>query len=330
MRISAVIPTYNRADLLPATLEAVLGQTLPADEILVVDDGSQDDTQAVLQRYAPRVQGLRIANAGDLAARNVGLAAARGELVAFCDSDDLWRPDYLASMAALWAAEPATRCAYADFATIMDGVWTPTSKFAAAPPDFWRGLRASGPRLGWFDAPIVDRLIGYQPFFPSCMVVDRAFFLEIGGWDEGVSRIVGTDFATALRVAEHPPIGVLRGPPLVGIRKHRGGFSADVQAMNLGDSRILEHVLATRPSMAAHAVAIRRSITTRRLGALSTAFARRDFGAVQEIQTLLPPGPRPASARVKCWVASLPDPLRDPLATSLLAAGSAVSAWRRR
>jgi glycosyltransferase involved in cell wall biosynthesis len=330
MKISVVIPTYNRADLLPATLAAVLAQTLPAEEILVVDDGSQDDTQAMLQRHAPRVKSLRIENSGDLAARNVGLAAARGQLVAFCDSDDLWRPGYLASMAALWAAEPATRCAYADFAIIEGGVWTPGGKFTAAPQDFWRGLRTSGPNLGWFDEPIVDRLIGFQPFFPSCMVVDRAFFLGIGGWDEGVSRIVGTDFATALRVAEHPPLGILRGPPLVGIRKHGGGFSADVQAMNLGDSRILEYVLATRPSMAAHAALIRQSVAARRLGALDTAFARRDFSAVQEIETLLPPAARPPAARVKCWVASLPAPLRDPLAAGLLAAGSAAAGWRGR
>lgn len=330
MSVGVVIPAYNRAALLPATLDAVLTQTLSPDEIIVVDDGSQDDTDVVLQRYASRVRHLRIANSGDLIARNTGLRAATSDLVAFCDSDDLWRPRYLAEMAALWKAEPKTRCGYADFVTVHDGVWNSESKFASAPAGFWQGLRTAGATLGWFDEPVVERLISFQPFFPSCMVVDRAFFLSIGGWDEAVSRIVGTDFATALRMAEHPPLGIVRGPPLVGIRKHGGGFSADVQAMNLGDSRILEHILATRPSVAPYAALIRESIALRRLQALDTAFARGDFEAVQKIRAMIPPNRVPLASRAKCWVASLPAPLRHGVATSLLAAGSATAAWRRR
>ncbi|WP_428662829.1 glycosyltransferase family 2 protein [Reyranella sp.] len=331
MSVGVVIPTYNRAALLPATLDAVLAQTLPPDEIIVVDDGSQDDTDAVLRRYASKVRHVRIANSGDLVARNIGVRATKCDLVAFCDSDDLWRPGFLAAMASLWQAEPKTRCGYADFVTVHDGKWSSTSKFSSAPAEFWRGLRTagSGTALGWFDEPLVDRLVAFQPFFPSCMVADRAFFLSVGGWDEAVSRIVGTDFATALRMAEHPPLGVVRGAPLVGIRKHGGGFSADVQAMNLGDSRILEHVLATRPSVAPYAGLIRDSIVDRRLGALDTAFARGDFQAVRDIRAMIPSQKLPLTSRAKSWVASLPAPLRRGVAMSLLAAGSATARRRR-
>jgi glycosyltransferase involved in cell wall biosynthesis len=328
MRISVVIPAYNRAALLPATLQAVLAQNRPADEVIVVDDGSLDDTPAVLRRYAPRVQNLRIANSGDLAARNAGLRAASGELVAFCDSDDLWRPGYLAAMAALWRAEPSTRCAYADFVTFTDSSWSSTSKFAVAPAAFWRGLRTGSGRCAWFDEPIVDRLISFQPFFASSMVVQRAFFLSVGGWDEAVSRIVGTDFATALRMAEHPPLGVLRGPPLVGVRKHQGGFSADVLAMNLGDARVLEHVLRVRPCIAPYADLVRDSINERRTGALGIAFARGDFDTVREIATLLPPGRRSLQTRVKAWVAGRPRSVRLAMARGLLALGSAAARFR--
>lgn len=327
MRISVVIPAYNRAELLPATLQSVLAQSLPPDEIIVVDDGSLDDTPAVLRSYAPRVQNLRIANSGDLAARNAGVRAASGELVAFCDSDDLWRPGYVAAMAELWRAEPSTRCAYADFVTFTDASWSSTSKFAAAPAAFWRGLREGSGRCAWFDEPIVERLIGFQPFFPSCMVVQRTFFVSVGGWDEAVSRIVGTDFATALRMAEHPPLGVLRGPPLVGIRKHQGGFSADVLAMNLGDARVLEHVLG-RPSLAPYADLVRESIHERRAGALETAFARGDFDTVREIATLLPPDRRSLRTRVKAWVARQPSAVRSAMARRLLSLGSAAARLR--
>jgi glycosyltransferase involved in cell wall biosynthesis len=76
VRVSIVIPAYNRADLVPETLAAVLGQMRGADEVIVVDDGSRDSTPEVLAGHAPRVRAIRIGNSGDLAARNVGLRHA--------------------------------------------------------------------------------------------------------------------------------------------------------------------------------------------------------------------------------------------------------------
>src|SRR5690242_13007822 len=87
MEISVVIPTYNRASLLPAMLEAVLSQTFKPLEIIVIDDGSQDEPPEILQHYSDALRCVRIENSGDLAARNVGTRAARGDLVAYCDSD---------------------------------------------------------------------------------------------------------------------------------------------------------------------------------------------------------------------------------------------------
>jgi hypothetical protein len=156
------------------------------------------------------------------------------------------------------------------------------------------------------------------------MVADRDFLLSVGGWDEAVSRTIGTDFATALRVAEYAPFGVVR-TPLVGIRKHAGNFSADVQAMNLGDARILEHVLGSRPALAALAPVIEASIVQRRKQALETAFARGDFAAVRSIRDLLPATARGGKLRIKTLVADLPAPLRQAAATLLLRLGSLQS-----
>jgi hypothetical protein len=328
VRISVVIPTYNRARLLAATLDAVLTQTLPAQEIIVVDDGSQDDTLDLLKRYAPRVRTIAIENSGDLAARNAGVRAATGDLLAFCDSDDIWRPGHLEVMAELWRREPATRCAYADFVILRDGVWEALSKFTwAGRCEFWPGLRTDGPMYGWFDFPIVDRVVKVQPFFPSCMVVERQFFLSVGGWDERVPRM-GGDAATAMLMAEHPPLGVYRGPPQVGIRKHGSNLSRDDQALTLGTSRMLEQLLISRPSLARHAEVVGEAIVTLRLAALHTAFAHRDFQVVQEIEAMLPPERKPAPVRVKGWVAALPAPVRSAVAAGLLAAGSAKAGLR--
>ncbi len=314
--ISVVLPAYNRAELIPETLDRIFAQTMSAAEIIVVDDGSTDATEAVLADYAGRVRAIHIPNAGDLVARNTGLRAAIGDLVAFCDSDDLWQPDHLAAMAQFWSSGQGPIAAYADFQEVRDGQWSSTSKFASAPVGYWDGMTPIDSTHVLFDRPIVNDLLQFQPFFPSCMVVDRVRFLALGGWDEGVSRMVGCDFATTLRIAEHPPIGVLR-QPTVGIRKHAGNFSGDVQRMNLGDADVLDYVLATRPSLASSAAEIRHSIIQRRLAAFDTAFARGDFNAVHAILKILPATVLTPRNRVKTLVSNLPAPIRG-LAWSVL------------
>ena len=92
MRLSVVIPAYNRATLLPITLCSLLAQERAADEILVVDDGSTDDTAEVAEAFGHPVRVIRQGNQGPGAARNRGLAEARGEYIHFFDSDDLALP----------------------------------------------------------------------------------------------------------------------------------------------------------------------------------------------------------------------------------------------
>lgn len=307
LTISVVIPAYNRADLIGQTLDAILAQDTPALEVIAVDDGSTDATPAVLDAYRPRVRTLRVPNGGDLAARNAGVRAASGRLVAFCDSDDLWRPGFLGAMAGLWRQAPDLAAAYGNFHLVRDGVWDARTKFDDAPPGFWDGLRVLGPGAARFDGAIVGRLLAFQPFFPSAMVVERAGFLARGGWDEGASRIVGTDFATALRAAEQP-LGVVQDA-LVGIRKHGGNFSGDVQATKLGEALILERVLATRPALAPLQAAVLASIADRRAAAADLAFDGRDFAAVRRIQAMLPPGHLPPARRAKGWISRLPRPV---------------------
>lgn len=94
--VSVIIPTYNRAHSLAEALDSVLVQDPPADEVIVIDDGSTDGTPEVLSAYGDRIIALRQENAGAAAARNLGLAHASGEWIAFLDSDDLWREGRLA------------------------------------------------------------------------------------------------------------------------------------------------------------------------------------------------------------------------------------------
>ena len=101
--ISVIIPAYNVSEFLPRCLDSLLAQTWQRLELLVVDDGSADGTAAVAEGYArrdSRVRVLRKENGGVSSARNLGLEAARGELIGFTDGDDWVKPDYLAKLAA--------------------------------------------------------------------------------------------------------------------------------------------------------------------------------------------------------------------------------------
>jgi glycosyltransferase involved in cell wall biosynthesis len=96
VRVSVVLPVYNRAHYVGEAIESVLGQTVPPAELIVVDDGSTDDSVAVVEGFArPEIRVLRQPNGGIGSARNAGLRAVTGELVAFIDSDDLWERDKL-------------------------------------------------------------------------------------------------------------------------------------------------------------------------------------------------------------------------------------------
>lgn len=95
MTISVLIPVHNGARTIKATLDSVLQQTLPPDEILVLDDGSTDETFSLLKPYAPRVTVYQQPNKGVAAARNSLCARAAGDLIALLDADDLWHPRYL-------------------------------------------------------------------------------------------------------------------------------------------------------------------------------------------------------------------------------------------
>jgi hypothetical protein len=114
-RFSVVIPTYNRAAFIGRALESVLRQTQPGDEVIVVDDGSSDDTPRVLAEFGDRIVTLRVARGGAGLARNMGLARARNELVAFLDSDDEWLPRKLDVQRAFMAHRPDVLYCFTNF-----------------------------------------------------------------------------------------------------------------------------------------------------------------------------------------------------------------------
>jgi len=116
LSVSVVIPTYNRADMVPRAVASALANVEPGDEVIVVDDGSTDTTIEALAPYRDRIRLPHGRHAGAGAARNQGIAAARGDLIAFLDSDDEWLPHKLALQRNLFEARSDVLFCFSDFA----------------------------------------------------------------------------------------------------------------------------------------------------------------------------------------------------------------------
>ena len=187
--VSVILPVFNRADTVARAIESVLDQSYESWELLVVDDGSTDGTRAVLERYAARLTLLSQANAGAYAARNLALERARGELIAFVDSDDVWHRDRLAVQLPL-LARPQVGLVFGNAALVepADGGGRPlgTTFFDLAPPS--RGdVRAA---------------LACENFIcQSSVLVRRACFDRVGRFS--LSSRTSADYAKWCQIALH-------------------------------------------------------------------------------------------------------------------------------
>ena len=210
--VSVVVPSYNRAALLKRTLRAILAQQLTDLEVLVVDDGSTDDTGAIAAAADPRVVVIRHQQpAGVSAARNRGIAAARGEWIAFCDDDDLWSPHKLIRQ--LKAVERAgADWAYAgdvnvdERLRVLSGGPPPDPEAVVALMPRWNPLASGG----------------------SNVLVRSSLLAAVGGFDPGLRRT--EDWDLWIRIARTGSPAWVR-EPLAAYRFHGGNIVTDPEGM---------------------------------------------------------------------------------------------------
>jgi glycosyltransferase involved in cell wall biosynthesis len=308
---SVAIPTYNRADLLGATLDAVLGQSSPPAEIVVVDDGSTDDTSAVLRRYGPAVVVKRIANAGPGAARKAAIEACRHEWVALCDSDDLWLPHHLERRRRLIEAFPEATFTFSNFREFGPGARYP-DKFASLPESWWRPFPATdeGFRLLGCDAFVP--ILRANPVFPSTTAFQRGLYDRIGGIRAEISRVCSEDADLTRRCAARGVVACDTAIT-VEIRKHGGNYSAEEVRNLLGRADLLAR-LAADPSLPEHHRSeVLAELATTRVRAARQAFQHRDFASFADLYRAIPPHERSLGLAVKMAFARLPEPARRPL-----------------
>ncbi len=185
--VSVVIPTYNRVHLLERSLDSALGQTLAADEIIVVDDGSTDNTVATLKSMYPEVKLIQQDNLGVSAARNTGISAARHEWIALLDSDDVWHENKLERQITALKDAPEYLICHSDEIWIRNGVRVNQMN---------KHKKAGG--------HIFQHCLPLCAISPSAVLIHRSLFEEIGLFDETLPAC--EDYELWLRICSRYPV----------------------------------------------------------------------------------------------------------------------------
>lgn len=305
--VSVVIPSYNGARLIGQTLASALAQTHPRLEVIVVDDGSTDDTEGAVRPYRDRIVYVRQENRGLAGARNAGMARATGELVAWLDADDLWIPEKVALQVAVLRRHPECVMVASDFSAFDDTGYFDRSHlreyFAAVgrTPGDLAGMfphqeeleTRDDPRLGpglpervvLYWGEVHRRLIFGNILLPSTVLFRREAASRAGALDAAFRR--DADWEYLLRVSAQGGVAFV-DHPLLRYRLSPGQMSSDKHLADIALSRllVLERLTARDPSLLGDPEFRRRLGYSHLVAANSLADVRRLEGARHLLRSL--------------------------------------------
>ncbi len=221
--VSIVIPTYNRARLVEQAVASVLAQRFRDYEVLVVDDGSTDETVQRLERFGSQITVLRQPCRERGAARNAGIRASRGSLIAFLDSDDLWAPGKLTDDIERLQQDPGIGLVYCGV-ELIDEV----------------GRSLGIPTSPSWEGSVCEQLL-LSNFIPNSSVIVRRACLEaVGGFSEDRELSGSEDWELWLRIAAQFPVGAIRRP---NVRRRVHGANTLGNAQHMERSTLRAWVL---------------------------------------------------------------------------------------
>jgi glycosyltransferase involved in cell wall biosynthesis len=224
MRISVVIPSYNRRHTLERALQSVFEQTSPADEVILVDDGSTDGSSEMVRQLFPQVKVLTQPNLGVSAARNCGIKAARFEWIALLDSDDSWLPQKIDQIRGAQKLQPGFVLYHSDEIWMRRGVRVnPMQKH-----------RKSG---GW----IFEQCLPLCVISPSATVISKSTVEALGMFDEQLPAC--EDYDLWLRLCHRFPVHYINQPLITKYGGHDDQLSQQHSAMDRFRIRALHRLL---------------------------------------------------------------------------------------
>lgn len=229
--VSAIIPTYNRVRTIGDAVDSILGQTYTNIEIIVVDDGSTDGTDARLAEYGDRIRVIKQKNAGPSSARNRGIAASTGEFIAFLDSDDIWLPTKIEKQVTLMSATGlAVPCCVCNITMCWTDKEMASFDIASLKPQIDEGL--------WLNAPEV--LATRFLLFNQGVMIRRDALNAVGGFDERLWLL--EDHELALRLSLAGPWAFIK-EPLVRWRESKSSLYQSACKDELRPAEALVQVL---------------------------------------------------------------------------------------
>jgi glycosyltransferase involved in cell wall biosynthesis len=203
-QVSAIIPTYNRKRYVQLAIDSALTQTYPNLEVIVVDDGSTDGTEAALAGYAEKIRYIKQENQGESVARNVGIYASQGEYIALLDSDDLWKPDKVERQLEFLQNNPDIGLVSCHVGVINEHGTVVTG--GPVHPE-QKSDRVS-----------LENLVLDSPVHASTILLHRQSLDDVGVFDTTIRY--GEDWDLCLRLASKYQIGFILGEPLTMLRTH--------------------------------------------------------------------------------------------------------------
>jgi hypothetical protein len=238
-KASIIIPNYNHARYLGDAIRSVLDQEYREFEIIVVDDGSTDNSREVVEGFGDRVRYIWQENQGLSAARNTGIRAAKGEVVSFLDADDMYTPDFLSTLESVLEAVSDIEAAYCGFQFMdIEGQLLPQSELKAVPARQFYHVLLRGNFLA-----------------AHCMLVRKRTFEKVGLFDEGLRAC--EDWDMWLRISrQFKVVGVAKA--LVKYRVQPGSMSSDPIRMLNNRLTVLKRHLGPEPADSSQGMSTQR------------------------------------------------------------------------
>lgn len=231
--ISVVIPTYNNARFLPDALTSALRQTVPPDEIIVIDDGSTDNTREVLYPFSDRIRYIRTENKGVAHARNLGIRASHRDAIAFLDSDDLWLPTKLESQLQYLADNPSVGLLHSDF------LYLDTDSGHIYRKNLSTAIFSGSCYLRFFFCCDIHL---------STVVVRKRCFDEVGLFDTDIPGGQAEDMDLWIRISRHSSFGFL--PEIHAYyRQHSSNSTRDMQRQHVSVLHVYQKALRSDPAV---------------------------------------------------------------------------------
>ncbi len=223
--ISVILPTYNRAEKLAIALDSVLAQTIPAQEIIVIDDGSTDHTEALINHDYPTIQYHKQENRGVSAARNVGIQSATSEWLAFLDSDDEWLPNKLEVQMQRLKSEPDNLISHTEEIWIRNGRRVNPKK---------KHIKKGG--------HIFEHCLPMCAMSPSSIIIHRSVLDDVGLFDENLPAC--EDYDLWLRITAKYPVTFIETPQIIKTGGHADQLSQKYWGMDRFRIQALNNLLS--------------------------------------------------------------------------------------